>query len=270
MSLISSTIIRHIELMQDTATTSMAYFYFDFRDKEKQNCCGILASLLVQFSVRSDGCCDILSRLYSEHGNGLWQPSDRTLLNCLKEMLTLGRLGATYIIVDAIDECPTISGTPSPCEKVLDLVTDLVSLRNPNLRLCVTSRPEADIWTVLLPLRPHSVSLHNEMGQLDVEVYCEASGKLDFYFLVLIALFLLATSKKSSLRKKYWVLVTRHPLYFSWLFQYFSVLFYCFLRKHPKILYFFCTFLNFFVLFDQIYFEKVKYFFEQLQKLKKK
>jgi len=29
------------------------------------------------------------------------------------------------------------------------------------------------------------------------------SGKLDFYFLVLIPLFLLATSKKSTLKKKY-------------------------------------------------------------------
>ena len=77
----------------------------------------------------------------------------------------MGKLGTTYIIVDAIDECPTISGTPSSREKVLDLVTDLVNLRNTNLHLCVTSRPEADVWAVLLPLVSHSVSLHDEMGQ---------------------------------------------------------------------------------------------------------
>ena len=153
--------------MQEAAKTSMAYFYFDFRDDEKRNRRGLLASLLVQFSARSDDCCDILSRLYSVHGDGLRQPSDRTLINCLKEMLTLGKLGATYIVVDALDECPTITGTPSARENVLDLVADLVDLRNSNLHLCVTSRPEADLWTVLLPLVSHSVSLHDEMGQME-------------------------------------------------------------------------------------------------------
>ncbi|KAF8258295.1 hypothetical protein EI94DRAFT_1623211 [Lactarius quietus] len=171
-SILCSTVIRQIESMQDTATASMAFFYFDFRDDEKRNRRGLLASLLVQFCDRSDDCCDILSRLYSVHGNGLRQPSDRTLLDCLKEMLSAGKLGATYIIVDAIDECPTISGTPSAREKVLDLVTDLVNLRNPNLHLCVTSRPEADIRTVLLPFVTHSVSLHDEMGQMeDIDNY---------------------------------------------------------------------------------------------------
>jgi hypothetical protein len=167
MSSVSSTIIRHIESMQETSTTSSAFFYFDFRDDEKRNRYGLLASLLVQFCTQSDDCCDILSRLYSVHGDGLRQPSDRTLLDCLKEMLAVGNLGATYIIVDAIDECPTISGTPSAREKVLDLVTDLVNLRSPNLHLCVTSRPEADVLTVLLPLVSYSVSLHDEMGQME-------------------------------------------------------------------------------------------------------
>jgi hypothetical protein len=153
--------------MQETSTTSSAFFYFDFRDDEKRNRYGLLASLLVQFCTQSDDCCDILSRLYSVHGDGLRQPSDRTLLDCLKEMLAVGNLGATYIIVDAIDECPTISGTPSAREKVLDLVTDLVNLRSPNLHLCVTSRPEADVLTVLLPLVSYSVSLHDEMGQME-------------------------------------------------------------------------------------------------------
>ena len=169
MSLASSTIIRHIgqhiESMQDTVTPSMAFFYFDFRDEEKRNRRGLLAYLLVQFSARSDDCCDILSRLYSVHEDGLRQPSDRILQDCLKDMLRVGKLGATYILVDALDECPTFPGTPSAREKVLDLVKDLVDY--PDLRLCITSRPEADIWTVLQPLASHSVSLHDEMGQME-------------------------------------------------------------------------------------------------------
>ena len=169
MSSVSSTIIRHIEQhiesLQDTVKHSMAYFYFDFRDEEKRNRRGLLASLLVQFSACSDDCCDILSRLYSVHGDGLRQPSDRALQDCLKDMFRVGKLGTTYILVDALDECPTFPGTPSARDKVLDLVKDLAD--HPDLRLCITSRPEADIWTVLQPLTSHSVSLHDEMGQME-------------------------------------------------------------------------------------------------------
>ena len=152
--------------MQETGTASIAFFYFDFRDEEKRNRRGLLSSLLVQFCAWSDDCSDILSRSYSVHGDGLRQPSDGALLECLKKMLKVGKLGETYIIVDALDECPTIS-TPSAREKVLDVVTDLVSLNLLNLHLCVTSRFEVDIWTVLQPLASHSVSLHDETGQME-------------------------------------------------------------------------------------------------------
>ena len=51
----------------------------------------------------------------------------------------------TYIIVDALDECPDTSGVVSLRERVLEVVEELVDLHLPNLRLYFTSRPEADI-----------------------------------------------------------------------------------------------------------------------------
>ena len=71
----------------------------------------------------------------------------------------------TYIIVDALDECPNISGIPTPREIVLRLVKDLVDLRFQNLHICVTSRPEIDIKIFLQPLAKIDVSLHDEIGQ---------------------------------------------------------------------------------------------------------
>jgi hypothetical protein len=52
-------------------------------------------------------------------------------------------------------------------KKVLALVQELVKLNLPNLRLCITSRPEVDIRNVLDPLTSTSsrVSLHDEDGQ---------------------------------------------------------------------------------------------------------
>jgi hypothetical protein len=41
----------------------------------------------------------------------------------------------------------------------------LVKLNIPNLRICVTSRPEIDIHDVLEPLASHHMSLHDEGGQ---------------------------------------------------------------------------------------------------------
>ncbi len=76
-------------------------------------------------------------------------------------------LGETpiYFIVDALDECLNTSGMPSPREKVLWLVKELVELKLSNLHLCVTSRPEIDIRNALEPLTHHRISLHEESGQ---------------------------------------------------------------------------------------------------------
>jgi hypothetical protein len=151
--------------LRDAGKASMAYFYFDFRDVDKQKLHNVLLSLLTQLSSRSDPCGDILSRLYSEHDRGERKPSNRAMVECLKEMLALEARGPTYIILDALDECPITSTIPSPREEVLDLVDELVGLCLPNVHICVTSRPEHDIQAVLKHLTPHPVSLHNESGQ---------------------------------------------------------------------------------------------------------
>jgi hypothetical protein len=101
--------------LRESGHASFAYFYFDFRDSDKQRRRNLLPSLLIQLA--------------------------------------------------AIDECPNTSGIPSPRKEVLEVMNELVALGLPNLHICVTSRPEIDIQTVLQPLTPHPVSLHDETGQ---------------------------------------------------------------------------------------------------------
>ena len=145
----------------------MAYFFFDFRDKGKQNARALLTSILVQLSDKSDPSCDVLLGLYTAHHRGSQQPSDSALTQCLCDILEAAGQVPTYIIVDALDECPDTSGTQSSREKVLDLVEDLVELNIPSLRLYITSRPEVDIRNVLESLSSSSnrISLHDETGQ---------------------------------------------------------------------------------------------------------
>ena len=143
----------------------MAFFYFDFRDEEKkQDLRNFVTSLLCQFSAYSTQCCEIISQIYSTHGKGTQQPSNGTLTNCLRDMLSVSVKHPIYIIVDALDECPNSSGIPTPREDVLNLLEGLVRLGQPNLHICVTSRPEADIKAVLEPLA-RTISLHDEIGQ---------------------------------------------------------------------------------------------------------
>lgn len=80
-------------------------------------------------------------------------------------MLALPGNGKVFIIIDAADESPNKPGIPSPREKVLRLINELIDPRHLDLRICVTSRPEVDIQTVLKPLASHAVSLHEQEGQ---------------------------------------------------------------------------------------------------------
>ena len=165
MSTTSSTIIQQIKTKCVRGLALMGYYYFDFKDIAKQGIRGLLASLLSQFCATSDPCYKILADLYSENHEGSHQPNSKALIECLKEILRLPGEPMRWIIIDAIDECPNTSGFPTAREEVLDLLEGLVSLSLPNLRICVTSRPEIDIRNVLEPLTSLHLSLHDQSGQ---------------------------------------------------------------------------------------------------------
>ena len=151
--------------MRAVRLATMAYYYFDFRDVKKQDCYGLLSSLILQLSAESDSCYDILFRLYLDNARGIRKPTMSALKKCMTDILSLPGQAPTYILVDALDECPNSSGTPSAREEVLDLINKLVDLKLPNVHLCVASWPETDIRMVLEPLTSLKICLHDEIGQ---------------------------------------------------------------------------------------------------------
>jgi hypothetical protein len=165
--LASSTIIEEVETMRKAGLASLAMFYHDFRENKKMDLRGLLSSMLVQLCRQSDPYCAILAKFYSEHENGFQDPSDDALVHCLRDLLELPGQAPVYLIIDALDECPDTVSVPSPREKVLALVEQLIESQLTNLRLCVTSRPETDIKVVLEPLTFRSVSIHDESGQME-------------------------------------------------------------------------------------------------------
>ena len=180
MALASSAIIQDIDAMRKSGLASLAFYYCDFGEEKKTDRCGLLASMLVQLCHQSDSYCDILFNFYLEHDRGLRQPSDDALATCLKGLIKIPGQAPVYLIVDALDECSNTSSMPSPREKVLILVEELVDLGLPNLHICVTSRPEPDIKAVLNPLTFRSVSLHDESGQMgDIDYYIKSVVNTD-------------------------------------------------------------------------------------------
>jgi hypothetical protein len=177
---IRSAIVQDIERMHAAGLATMAYYYFDFRDVKKQDCYGLLSSLISQLSAESDSCYNILSWLYSDNSRGIRKPDIDALKDCMTEMLRLLGQGPIYIVVDALDECPNFPGRPSARDEVLELIEELVELELPNLHLCVASRPEIDIRTVLEPLTTLKISLHDENGQKeDIIKYIESVVRSD-------------------------------------------------------------------------------------------
>ena len=151
--------------MYAAGLVTMAYYYFDFRDVKKQDCYGLLSSLVSQLSAESDSCYNLLYKLYSNNSRGMQKPDVGALKKCLADMLRLPGQAPIYIIVDALDECPNFPGTPSARDNVLKFVKEIVDLKLQNVNLCVASRPEMDIRLVLEPLTTLKISLHDEIGQ---------------------------------------------------------------------------------------------------------
>ena len=162
-----SAIVQDIEGMQAAGLATVANYYFDFRDVRKQDLYGLLSSLILQLSSKSNSCYDIASRLYSDNARGMRKPTTSALKKCLTDMLSLPGQAPTYIIVDALDECPNSPGRPSARDEVLDLIEELVDLKLPNVHLCVASRPKVDISMVLQSLTSLKISLHDEIGQTE-------------------------------------------------------------------------------------------------------
>ena len=125
--------------MQKSGLASLAIFYYDFREDTKRHLSGLLSSVLFQLCDQSDSYYDVLSTFYSVHRNGGESPSDDELVQCLMKLLKRPEPRPVYLVIDALDECPSTSSSTSPREKLLSFLEDLVEAQLSNLRICVTS-----------------------------------------------------------------------------------------------------------------------------------
>ena len=90
-----------------------------------------------------------------------------TIMQCLKlglkDILAMMGQVPIYFIIDTLNECPNDSGILSLRANVLKLVEELVDLRHPNLRLCITSLLVAIAYKWHFASRPCDSARHPSM-----------------------------------------------------------------------------------------------------------
>ena len=121
----------------------MLYFYFDFKDVEKQGQEKMIRSLILQLSSQCGETPQSLEALYSSCVNGGRQPTPSMLLATLHQMIE--SFEETFIILDALDEC-------SERQELLEDIEVFYHWTDVNLHILSTSRREKDIEERIGPL----------------------------------------------------------------------------------------------------------------------
>ncbi|KFG77469.1 Pfs, NACHT and Ankyrin domain protein [Metarhizium anisopliae] len=115
----------------------IAYIYFSYRLKDKQEIYDLVASLLRQLSQERSPLPETVSVLYHKHKHGSTIPSLEEISKALHSVVALYQ--RVYIVVDALDECEK-SGTRAR------FLSELFSLRDKNrVQIFVTSRYISEI-----------------------------------------------------------------------------------------------------------------------------
>ena len=144
---------------------AIAYFYFDFNDREKQHHENLIRALITQFSAQCPSSPDALTRLYSQYHDGEQQPTGVDLLICLRHII--GCFQHAYIVLDALDEC-------MEREELLVMIEEMVDWKLDNLHLLVTSRKERDIEDCLESRVSCQINIQQGVVDADIHIHiCE-------------------------------------------------------------------------------------------------
>lgn len=121
----------------------LAYWYFDFNDTKKQVVNHMLSSLIRQLSDAARDFPQVIFALAAEFRGSGREPGTQKLLSTLNSIIkTFDR--RVFIVVDALDECPE-KADHAKRQDLLDQINELLSEKNENLHLLITSRKEVDI-----------------------------------------------------------------------------------------------------------------------------
>ena len=138
----------------------IAFFYFCFNDKSKQDESGMLRALLLQLSCQVGSDHVDLAQLYDRYSTGI--PQSSVLLDYLRRLVE--RFHHVYILLDALDEASPDEGR----ETVLDALKIMRNWGLQSLHLFVTSRKDSDIRDSLGLSPANQVDIQNDEAGEDI------------------------------------------------------------------------------------------------------
>ncbi|KFY94925.1 hypothetical protein V498_03651 [Pseudogymnoascus sp. VKM F-4517 (FW-2822)] len=161
-TILSSTIIEDVvrHCISDPGKV-VAYFYFDFKDVQKQSTELMVRSLICQLSEKCVQIPASLELLFSSCNNGQRYPSLDSQLDALQQMIQ--EYPQCYIILDALDECKNRA-------ELMDILSQITSWQLDKLHVLVTSRKERDIETSLESLVQGQNIICLESGLVDGDI----------------------------------------------------------------------------------------------------
>lgn len=153
-SVLSSTAIQYtLRYRRSNPQIGIAFFYFTFNNKDKQDASAMLRALVLQLSGQLGDSPPALVQLHQRYRNAT--PPDQALLDCLHQLVRAFR--HVYILLDALDESPR----GKLREAVLDIINDIRAWQEPDLHILVTSRDEVDIREGLPATTEETIQMRN-------------------------------------------------------------------------------------------------------------
>lgn len=122
-SILASTIIDHLSnTFSGDTTVGLCYLFFDFWRSDEQALVHILSALVKQLAQSQPSWPPSLEELYHHHRLGQTRPSVEEISRILCDVASM--YSRVFIVVDAIDECPTLdAGRSKLISELLDLQT---------------------------------------------------------------------------------------------------------------------------------------------------
>jgi hypothetical protein len=121
------------------------YFYFSFRDAEKQKVTSFLRSILSQLVQLTDELGDMVKALHDSYQHT--QPLTDRLMSAINS--SISDTGDIYIVMDALDESTNENEERS---ELCVTLQDMLEWKKENLHILAVGRQENDLFGALKPL----------------------------------------------------------------------------------------------------------------------
>jgi len=164
-TVLSSAIIEYLlDYCSPPSAQAVLYFYFDFKDAEKQRHGNMIRSFITQIFSRWISIPKGLETLYISCSHGQQQPSHQKLLATLHQILRA--FEGTYLVLDGLDEC-------LERKDLLADIEELTGWKDIKLHILATSRRERDIEESMALLGDdiEKISIQSVLVKDDIRAY---------------------------------------------------------------------------------------------------